>query len=54
MRHGLLPPNPHGLTAPLGGFALPERALPLPPGAIVLNVSVAMGGHNTVVALEGR
>ncbi|MBE7495473.1 MAG: hypothetical protein HS117_11035 [Verrucomicrobiaceae bacterium] len=51
MRQGHLPPNPEGLTPP-EGFSLPTEPVPLPHQALVLNLSVAMGGHNAVLALE--
>lgn len=51
MRQGTLPPNLPGLAAPESGFALPTRSKAPSERGLVLNVSVAMGGHNAVLAL---
>ncbi len=52
MSHRTLPPNLPGLTPPAAGFTLPTHEASLQSGDIVLNMSVGMGGHNAVVALE--
>ena len=51
MREGLLPPNLPNLTEPAKGFMAPASAQELRQGDVVLNLSVAMGGHNAVVAM---
>jgi 3-oxoacyl-[acyl-carrier-protein] synthase II len=51
MREGLLPANLPNLTEPAQGFALPSTALKLSKKELVLNLSVAMGGHNAVLAM---
>jgi 3-oxoacyl-(acyl-carrier-protein) synthase len=51
MRDGLLPPNLPNLTEPAKGFSVPASAPKLAKDDVVLNLSVAMGGHNAVVAM---
>ncbi len=51
MRQGTLPPNLPGLAAPESGFALPTSSKAPSERGLVVNVSVAMGGHNAVLAL---
>jgi 3-oxoacyl-[acyl-carrier-protein] synthase II len=51
MREGLLPPNLPNLTEPAKGFTVPASASKLAKDEVVLNLSVAMGGHNAVVAM---
>ena len=51
MRDGLLPANLPNLTEPAKGFAVPATASKLAKDELVLNLSVAMGGHNAVVAM---
>jgi 3-oxoacyl-(acyl-carrier-protein) synthase len=51
MREGLLPPNLPNLTEPAKGFMAPASAQELRQGDVVLNLSVAMGGHNALIAL---
>ncbi|MFN9115937.1 MAG: hypothetical protein ACK5XN_38300, partial [Bacteroidota bacterium] len=51
MRDGLLPPNLPHLTEPAKSFTVPASASKLAKDEVVLNLSVAMGGHNAVVAM---
>lgn len=51
MRAGLLPANLASLTEPAKGFTLPTSPQKLGSDDFVLNLSVAMGGHNVVVAM---
>lgn len=51
MRAGLLPANLPNLTEPAKGFAVPATSAKLAKDDLVLNLSVAMGGHNAVVAM---
>lgn len=53
LRRHVLPANAPGLTAPAEGFFVPDHETPLSPGQIVMNMSVAMGGHHSLLALEG-
>jgi len=50
MRQGHLPANLPGLTAPIQTLETPARPVPIPPGAVVLNAAIGMGGHNAVLA----
>lgn len=52
MRQGLLPANSPALTAPAPGFELPVEPREIQSGHIALNMSVGMGGHNAVLALQ--
>jgi 3-oxoacyl-[acyl-carrier-protein] synthase II len=52
MRQAVLPPNLPSLTPPLTGFLTPAHPVPLPPGSVVLNVAIGMGGHNAALALR--
>lgn len=52
MRAGVLPPNLPALTVPGGGFTAPPEMTNASKGDLVLNLSVAMGGHNAALALE--
>ena len=51
MCNGLLPANLPNLTEPAKGFMVPATVQKLAKDEVVLNLSVAMGGHNAVVAL---
>lgn len=52
MREKQMPPNLPGLSCPVDGFVLPEQSYSLPIGGVVLKLSVAMGGHNALLALQ--
>jgi len=52
MRDGLLPANVPALTEPGNGFTLPATMQKLSKHDLVLNLSVAMGGHNALVAMH--
>jgi len=52
MREQRLPPNLPGLSSPADGFVLPEEPCCLLQGDVVLKLSVAMGGHNAMMALR--
>jgi len=52
LRQGLTPPNLPGLSGAGAPFTMPEVATPVADDALILKISMGMGGHNAIVALS--